>query len=164
MDILSDVISLGSEVGALDAQAKQAETEADFVKQKAKAREARSRAESEQILAAGRTQIAASGFGIEGSPLEVMLENEKQAELEALNIRFAGQAQRAVLKQQAKFLKKQKLMTTIGGSLKIAEDIITQAVMAGIGGGGGAKAAPTFSQSKSGLQTRSGRLPTKQIK
>lgn len=111
-------VSTVSSVMGARGQAEQAKTEAELVAQEAVAAEKLSREASERQLATARTQIGASGAGLEGSPLEVLIESTRQAELDALNIRYSGQLRESALKQGAKFARKTIFPTVLGNTLQ----------------------------------------------
>lgn len=106
MNMVGTVVGAYIQGKTMEQRAEQAKAEAKVTAQQTKSTEAKSRAESSRALASARTQVAASGAGIEGSPLEVLAENAKQAELEAMNIRWSGEAKRLALLQEAAWNKK----------------------------------------------------------
>lgn len=134
------IIETGSAVQAAKQNARQAKAEAEMLEAEGMAAESSSRTRSKIAQAEARAQIGASGAGIEGSPLEILIENAKQAELEALNIRYSKQARVAARKQEAKFAKKTILPIILGGVAKggaRAAGIASKGASGGAGGGGG---------------------------
>lgn len=76
------------------AQSRQAEQQALAARQAAEVREQQERRRLDRVRATTRTRAAASGvLATEGSPLLVVLENARQAELEAQLIRYSGEIQ-----------------------------------------------------------------------
>lgn len=126
------IASLGLEtvstVMGAKQNAAQAKTEAELVEQEAKASENLSRQQSTRIKAEARAQISESGAGIEGSPIEILAENAKQAELEALNLRYSTQARVAAKKQEAAFAKKTIIPIILGGTAKAGAQVADAAV------------------------------------
>lgn len=129
----STAVSTASKVAEAKQAAEQAETEAEFIEFEGAAAERKSRQESGRAQASARAQIGASGAGLEGSPIEILAENARQAELEALNIRYTTQAQVAARKQEAKFAKKTILPTIIGGILSFGGQAASMGAKTGIG-------------------------------
>jgi hypothetical protein len=92
-------------VGGYNAQIAQqnaqvAEENAVEAERAARAREAQSRQESRRVLARQRALAGVSGVATEGSPLLVMLESSRQAELDALRERYAGAIEARRARQQ----------------------------------------------------------------
>lgn len=132
----SDIfVETASAVQAAKQSAKQAKAEAELQETEGKAAEAMSRRESKAVQAQARAQVGASGVGIEGSPLSVLIENAKQAELEALNLRYSTQARVAAKKQQAAFYKKTITPIILGGVAKAGARTAQMASTASTGGG-----------------------------
>lgn len=81
-----------AQVQAARGQARAAEAEATSIREAAAFEETQSRRRSAQLMAKGLAIGAASGVDISsGSPLLLELDNARQAELEALNIRRTGE-------------------------------------------------------------------------
>ena len=84
-------------------QAQQQENQAQAARNAAAVQEARSRERNERIMALARARAGASGIvSTEGSPLLVMLENARQAELEAQLIRYGGEIQAGFLEGESR--------------------------------------------------------------
>lgn len=88
--------------------ASQLEKSAVRVKEKAKEDERIFRTSVRKQRASNVAGVAASGIELTGSPLEVLMDNAVNAELDALNIRHAGEVQASNLRSEA-------AMTRIGG-------------------------------------------------
>lgn len=76
---------------------------------------------------------AGAGVELEGTALDVMQEDLKNAEMEAMNIVYTGKVKSKQMKTQAKF-QRNNAYTQLGMSLG------TMALMGGVGKGGGAGA------------------------
>lgn len=88
---------------ALQYQARQAENQAKAARDAAAVAEAQSRARTDRIRATARARAAASGVSSsEGSPLLVLMENARQAELEAQLIRYSGEVQGRFFESESK--------------------------------------------------------------
>ena len=84
-------------------QARLTENQAIAARQAAAVAEARSRERTDRVRALARTRAEASGVSsTEGSPLLVMMENAREAELEAQLIRYGGETQAGFLGDEAK--------------------------------------------------------------
>jgi hypothetical protein len=95
-----------AQVQAAKGQAKAAEAEAASIREAAAFEETSFRRRAAQVMAKGRAIGAASGVDIStGSPLLLELDNARQAELEALNIRRTGQVGAAGKQFEAKLAK-----------------------------------------------------------
>lgn len=70
------------------------EQNASLVAQQAGAREEQQRRESRYLLGAQRAAIGQSGVGFGGSSADIMRQSSAAAELDALNIRYAGDIER----------------------------------------------------------------------
>ena len=55
--------------------------------------ERRQRVEAEKLLGAGRAAYGASGVDLQGSPLDVLQQNARTAELDALSVRYNAQVE-----------------------------------------------------------------------
>lgn len=86
---------------AADYQARVADINAQASAQQYSAEEERVRRESRQVMGAQRAAIAQSGVGFGGSSQDVMRQSSIQAELDALNIRYAGSLERTGLLNEA---------------------------------------------------------------
>ena len=84
-------------------QAQQQENQAQAARNAAAVQEAQSRERNKRIMALARARAGASGVvSTEGSPLLVMLENARQAELEAQLIRYGGEIQAGFLEGESR--------------------------------------------------------------
>ena len=84
-------------------QSRVAENQAKAARDAAAVAEQQSRARSDRIRASARARAAASGIEAgEGSPLLVMLDNARQAELEAQLVRYSGEVQGRFYESESK--------------------------------------------------------------
>lgn len=98
--------------------ARQAENQALAARQAAAVKERQERERLNRVQATARARALASGvIATEGSPLLVMMENARQAELEAQLVRFGGEIQAQGLEQES------KLRTFQGRAAKRAANI-----------------------------------------
>lgn len=67
---------------------------AQLTAQQTSAREEQQRREARQLLGTQRAAIAQSGVGFSGSSLDIMRQSTTNAELDSLNIRYAGDLER----------------------------------------------------------------------
>lgn len=86
---------------AADYQARVADINAQASAQQYSAEEERVRREARQVMGAQRAAIAQSGVGFGGSSADIMRQSSIQAELDALNIRYAGSLERTGLLNEA---------------------------------------------------------------
>lgn len=96
------------ESGMAEAEAKVEEYHANVkemnarsVAQQASAEEERVRREARQVLGQQRAAIAQSGTGFGGSNADIMRQDMALAELDALNVQYAGDIERRGLLQEA---------------------------------------------------------------
>jgi hypothetical protein len=89
----STVYSAVSSSNAQKQNAKVADYQATMAANAAKTKELQQRELDRRILASQRTKYAASGVTTEGSPLLVMMESQRQAELDAMRIRYGGEVE-----------------------------------------------------------------------
>lgn len=80
--------------------------------------EAQQREASKRLMATARARLGTTGVMVEGSPLQVLTESARQAEMDALNVRYTGQLNATALRSQAKLYEKQIPFTILGGVLK----------------------------------------------
>jgi hypothetical protein len=85
-----------------DYNAKQQEVSADITRRQASEREQMQRNEARKMLGKQRAAIAESGVGFGGSSQDIYLESARDAELDALNLRYAGELEARGLIEQAK--------------------------------------------------------------
>ena len=71
--------------------AKQQEVSADVARRQAAEREQMQRNETRKLLGKQRAAIAESGVGFGGSSQDIYLQSARDAELDALNLRYAGE-------------------------------------------------------------------------
>lgn len=71
-----------------------AQQNAEIVAQQTSAREEQSRRDSRQVLGAQRAGIAQANVGFGGSQAQIIRQSTTNAELDALNIRYAGDLER----------------------------------------------------------------------
>lgn len=123
-----------SAVGAIrqgNMEAKAAEMNAQMNEQNAVLTEAQAREEERRQRIFARKQIGemranygASGVTTEGSPMEVLEESAMQAELDSLNIRYAGAARSAQYRNQAKLQRFYGKEAKLGGYLSAAGSLL----------------------------------------
>lgn len=87
---------------AAEMNAQQAERNATMALARSAEQERRARIEGTKVLGDMRAGYGASGVTLEGSPLDVLQESAQTAELDALNIRYEGQAQAVGFRNEAK--------------------------------------------------------------
>lgn len=78
-----------------------AEANAEITAQQASAREEDVRRQARQMLGASRAAIAQSGTGLMGSNADVYSQQARDAEMDALNVRYSGNLERTGLLNQA---------------------------------------------------------------
>jgi hypothetical protein len=107
---LATVVSSGASIvqgvqasNAAKANARAYEADAVAAQQAAALAEQQSRRESERLLSTQRARYAAAGVTLEGSPLLVQVDSAKQAELEALTIRYGGNVEATANRNKAAF-------------------------------------------------------------
>lgn len=88
-----------AQAGELNAQS--AEADARAAKDRAALDEARSRRETRRFVATQRARFGAAGVTFTGTPLLVIEDTVREAELDALTIRFGGETEAARLRRQA---------------------------------------------------------------
>lgn len=125
MELAAAVMILGtvgqtiSSVQAARGQARAASAEASSIQEAAASEETQFRRRAAQLLAKGRAIGAASGVDIStGSPLLLELDNARQAELEALNIRRTGQVGAAGRLFEADLARRSIFGTVLGGAAR----------------------------------------------
>lgn len=92
-----------ADVAALNADRDRqiAEANADITSAQANAREEDVRREARQKLGASRAAIAQSGTGLLGSNSDIYSQQARDAEMDALNVRYSGNLERTGLLNQA---------------------------------------------------------------
>jgi hypothetical protein len=128
MDPVTTIFKGFSEAGALKANARAAQQEAQVAldqaaREEGQARRSKSQLEGAQIAAAG-----ASGTTLEGSNSDVIIDNAVQAELDALNARYAGQVKATSKYNESKLLKWQARGALTGAILKGTSEAIRGAM------------------------------------
>ena len=106
-----------AQVGALTGQAAQAEVDAVQTEVATAWAQRRSREASARTLGEIRARTAASGLPIAGSPLEVLAEATRQAEVEVQALGLAGSAQARRLRGQGAALRTQARRTGQAGAV-----------------------------------------------
>ena len=126
--IISTVASAASTVATVMSgiqQGKAADAAAEQSKLNARAAAQDSRAETAAIQARARAVAGASGIDpVIGSPLEIMLQNAKDAELKAQRIVWEGNQQARQYKYQAGQARTGAIMSGIAGGLKTGGGIL----------------------------------------
>ena len=125
---------------------------------------ARSREQSRRVLANQRAVYGASGVDIAaGSPLLVMADSAKQAELDAQIILSGGQARSSDAIARANIARYQGTAAARAGSIQAGTTLLSGATRAygvysnaGTGGGGGGSMVGDFSSSPAYASYRSG--------
>lgn len=82
--------------------AKQQEVSADITRRQAGEREQMQRNEARKLLGKQKAAIAESGVGFGGSSQDIYLQSAQDAELDALNLRYAGELEARGLIEQSK--------------------------------------------------------------
>lgn len=90
MSAVGTGISAIGQVSAGNAAMQTARTNADIITERAAIAESEQRQQDRTILARAHALVGASGVELTGSPLDVMAESARQAELNALYIRRGG--------------------------------------------------------------------------
>jgi hypothetical protein len=126
------LLSAGMTIAGGFQQANQADAAAKQAQINAKAEASESRLKTDDVRAKQRAIAGASGVQSIGSPLEVMLESAKEAELEAQKYIYKGKVEANSYKAQASNLR-------------------TGAIMGGVSGLAGGLLKPTAGGSKYGL-------------
>lgn len=87
--------------------------------------ERRQRIIARKELGSIRAAYGASGVSMEGSPMDVLAESTANAELDALNIRYAGQAKAAGLRDEASYERFRAKETRAAGVLGAAASLLS---------------------------------------
>lgn len=130
----------------LKAEAQAREDEAKTIRDSASFEEAKTRRRTQILLAKQRAIGAAAGVDIaSGTPIFMELDNTRQAELEALNVRRSGaiaaggrEFEGKLLRSKARYLRNQKSGIIIGGVLSAASSGLS--AYSGYSSGGGSSA------------------------
>jgi hypothetical protein len=92
-----------------------ADQEAQFALQVAAFNEARQRTHAGYIQAQARASVGASGVTFDGSPLAVLATNAREAEMDALSLRFQGELQARAKREAATLYRYNATLRTIEG-------------------------------------------------
>lgn len=111
-------------------QAQGAETNANLAMAQSAEQERRARVEASKHLGQMRASYGASGVNLEGSPLDVLEESARTAELDALTIRGNGAQQAAGYRTQAQAARWSAGQTRIGGYISATSQLIGGAAKA----------------------------------
>lgn len=116
----------------------QIEGEYQLNKESAKALEADARYNADQrrkqadiLMGEQIASFGASGVELEGTPMSIIIEDQKNAEIEAMNIVYTGKSQASQMRRRASINKQ-------NAYLSLAKDGVTMAASAGAFKGGGA--------------------------
>jgi hypothetical protein len=105
-----------------------AEFNANIALEDAAIKEKQQRYTDQRTLSSGRAIVGASGVQMSGSPLDVMAESARQAELDALIIRRGGQLEaestRLAGKQQKQASRYSAASTILTGAYGVGKDLI----------------------------------------
>lgn len=113
-----------------------AEQNAALTAQQTSAREEQQRRESRQLLGTQRAAIAQSGVGFGGSSADIMRQSAASAELDALNIRYAGDLERMGILNEIEMRKYNDKLLQLQGK-QVMRMRWGSALGALFGGGGG---------------------------
>lgn len=128
-------ISAGQNQAAIaERNAQIARREAQYREQVAAQEEARLREDRDRLLGKQRAAIGGSGIDFTGSPLLALEETARNAELDALTIRYGGAAEAARLRTQAQTDRAQASAYTSASYINAGATIL----------GGGAKISDTL--------------------
>lgn len=105
------------------------EQNARIAKRKAEADEAKFRRGARFRAGLTRANVAASGIGIEGSPLDIIEDQAVSSELDALNIRFQGLIDESRFLSEASLDRFRAKQATIGGFVGAGTALLTGAAV-----------------------------------
>lgn len=91
MSAVGGVVAASSQASAASYNAKVAERNAKIAKQNSLVEEAAKRRETQRLIGAGAAAVGSSGLQMVGTPLDVLAENARIGELDALTIRYNGE-------------------------------------------------------------------------
>jgi hypothetical protein len=127
-----------SGVMASDVQAKALDAEGRSIEEQAKFDERQARRDSALYQGKANATVAASGVSLSsGSPLLMELDRAKQAEIQALSIRRAGQMGVAAKRFESRLTRRQIPWQIFGGIAKTGSILSTYAGQGGFSGGSG---------------------------
>jgi hypothetical protein len=114
--IAGTVITAAGAANQYGSAAAAAEYNAELTRMESAAEERRRRRESQRRLGAIKGARAKSGVAMEGTPLMVLADSVAEAELDALNARWTGEASARLYDQNAKSSRK-AIPYAVGSSL-----------------------------------------------
>jgi len=121
-------------------QSKIAKNQAQAAKNAAEVAEANRREQDRRIMAEQRALVGGSGLSTEGAPLFVLLDSVKEAELDAIRLRYGGKLQEGGFLDQSALLQYQGRQAARAGEITAGTTLLTGAASA-VGGYGRAQAA-----------------------
>jgi len=133
----AEAANYGAQQKALNYQADIEAANAKMVGQQASAEEERVRREGRQVLGGQRAAIAESGTSFSGSNLDIIRQSTTAAELDALNVQYAGNVERIGLLNQEKAT---RFNASVAGANKKSANKMrwVSAIGSGLSGYGGA--------------------------
>jgi hypothetical protein len=111
-------------------QSKIAKNQAQAAQNAAQVAESNHREQDRRIMAEQRALVGGSGLSTEGAPLFVMLDSAKQAELDAIRLRYGGQLQAGGFLDQAKLFQYEGRQAAQAGELAAGTTLLTGAASA----------------------------------
>jgi len=108
-------------------QSKIATNQAQAAKNAAAVAEANRREQDRRIMAEQRALVGGSGLSTEGAPLFVMLDSAKEAELDAIRLRYGGTLQQGGFLDQAQLLQYQGRQAARAGEITAGTTLLTGA-------------------------------------
>lgn len=124
-------------------QSKIARNQAQAAKNAAEVAEQNRRERDRRIMAEQRALVGGSGLSTEGAPLLVMLDSAKEAELDAIRLRYGGSLQSGGFLDQAKLFQFQGRQAAQAGTTQAGTTLITGATSAVGTYGRATRPAPT---------------------
>lgn len=140
-------------------QTKIAKNQAQASKNAAQVAEDNRREQDRRIMAEQRGLVGGSGLSTEGAPLFVMLDSAKEAELDAIRLRYGGSLQAGGFLDQSKLFQYQGAQAARAGEISAGTTLLTGAANAvgmyarSQGGGGGGIGYGAASTPPSGYNT-----------
>src|SRR5258705_515288 len=125
-------------------QSKIAKNQAAATQNAAQVAEQNRREQDRRIMAEQRALVGGSGLSTEGAPLFVMLDSAKEAELDAIRLRYGGSLQTGGFLDQAKLFEYQGGQAARAGEITAGTTLLTGAASA-VGGYGRATKVPATS-------------------
>jgi hypothetical protein len=108
-------------------QSKIARNQAQAAQNAAQVAEANRREQDRRIMAEQRALVGGSGLSTEGAPLFVMLDSAKEAELDALRLRYGGTLQAGGFLDQSRLLTYQGEQAARAGEIGAGTTLLTGA-------------------------------------